>query len=87
LAGGRDGLGCIAILSTTREHAARVLASLLSESERWGTADLHLEIETYTWDVLPGPARGSGDLVAGLAREYRRVLELLGEAGWRRDPS
>jgi hypothetical protein len=71
-------------LSTTREHAERILAAALANPERWGVAELHLEIETYTWDLLPGPARGAGALVDGLLREYAHVIGLLEVAGWRR---
>lgn len=35
----------------------------------------HLEVETYTWEVLPGA--GSGDLVDGLTRELLATDELL----------
>ena len=47
----------------------------------------HLEIETYTWDVLPESEReaGSGeDLVEALALEYESVLEVLRAHGVRR---
>ena len=70
-------------LSTTRAHAEATLAAALEDPQRWGTRDLHVEIETYTWDVLPGLARGAGDLVDGLEREYRAALEVLERAGWR----
>jgi hypothetical protein len=43
---------------------------------------LHVEIETYTWDVLPRAARGGGDLVDGLEREYRHVIRVLAASGW-----
>lgn len=39
----------------------------------------HLEIETYTFDVLPERMR-AGDLAESVAREYRWVLERLEEA-------
>ena len=70
-------------LTTTRAHAEATLAAALADPTRWGTRDLHVEIETYTWDVLPGPARGAGDLVDGLEREYRAALAVLEKAGWR----
>lgn len=35
----------------------------------------HLEVETYTWEVLPGS--GSADLVGGLTRELLATAELL----------
>jgi hypothetical protein len=66
-------------LGTTRAHADAVLAAALSDPA-W--SELHLEIETYTWDVLPGEARGAGALVDGLEREYRHVMALLEDAGW-----
>ena len=37
----------------------------------------HLEVETYTWEVLPGGEKP--DLVTGLARELTATHELLGE--------
>jgi hypothetical protein len=69
-------------LRTTRAHAASVLAAALAEPERWGSDELHLEIETYTWQVLSAPARGEGSLVDGLEREYRHVFGELERAGW-----
>ncbi|HEV8114469.1 MAG TPA: metabolite traffic protein EboE [Planctomycetota bacterium] len=71
-------------LATTRDHADRILAVALAHPELWGVAELHLEIETYTWDVLPGPARGTGELADGLEREYLHVIARLEAAGWRR---
>jgi hypothetical protein len=75
---GEDGI------STTREHADRTLAAVLAQPARWGVGELHLEIETYTWAVLPGAARGAGDLVDGLEREYAHVIGRLEAAGWGR---
>jgi hypothetical protein len=69
-------------VSTTRAWADVALARILAAPERWGTPELHVEIETYTWDVLPASARGAGDLVDGLEREYRHVIERLTAAGW-----
>jgi hypothetical protein len=69
-------------LATTREHAATLLRALVDAPERWGGDELHVEIETYTWDILPGSARGDGDLIAGLAREYAHLLDVLAERGW-----
>ncbi len=40
-------------------------------------ASEHLEIETYTFDVLP-PAIRAGDVTESIAREYQWVLERLG---------
>ncbi len=45
---------------------------------RAGALTRHLEIETYTWDVLP-PALKE-DLLASIDREYRWVLEALDDA-------
>jgi hypothetical protein len=39
----------------------------------------HLEVETYTWDVLPDEAR-SDDLTRAIARELRFCLAELGVA-------
>lgn len=72
------GLG----LTTTRSYADALLGAVLLDPTRWTTRDLHLEIETYTWDVLPGNVRGEGELVDGLEREYRHVLGVLARAGW-----
>ncbi len=69
-------------LETTREHADALLAAALARPERWGSDELHVEIETYTWDVLPREARGSGGLVDGLEREYLHVIDRLGAGGW-----
>lgn len=69
-------------LETTRDYSGDVLAQALAHPELWGTAELHVEIETYTWSVLPREARGTGELVDGLEREYRHVIGLLRAAGW-----
>jgi hypothetical protein len=71
-------------LGTTQAQSDRLLDLALSVPSLWGRNELHLEIETYTWDVLPGSARGSGDLVDGLEREYRHTLARLENAGWQR---
>jgi len=70
-------------LSTTRADADRVLAALLADPMRWSTPELHVEIETYTWEALPGWVRGDGSLVEGIEREYRHVLAQMAAAGWR----
>ena len=70
--------GSVGGLATTRDLADELLAGLLARPKRWGTQELHVEIETYTWNVLPSAARGPGDLVDGLEREYRHVLGRLG---------
>lgn len=69
-------------LGTTREHAEELLRAALARPERWGADELHVEIETYTWDVLPDSARDARGLVDGLEREYARVFEVLRDAGW-----
>ena len=78
----REELG--AGLSTTRAHAEELLERLLADPLRWRDPELHVEIETYTWDVLPGAARGPGTLVEGLEREYRHVIGRLEARGWTR---
>ena len=59
------------LIGTTRDHIEKVFDHL-------GDADTirHLEIETYTWDVLP-PAYKDMDLVEGVAREMEWVLGAL----------
>ena len=42
----------------------------------------HLEIETYTWNVMPEALR-PGDIDDAIAREFQWVLELLAPAGVR----
>jgi hypothetical protein len=69
-------------LETTRSHALDTLRELLARPESWGSPELHVEIETYTWDILPKSAGGGANLVDGLEREYGPVLECLKEAGW-----
>ena len=58
-------------LSSTQDHIIETLA-LLPE-----TNCQHLEIETYTWDVLP--ANLALDVLGAIEREYRWVLETLEE--------
>lgn len=76
-----DALGASG-LATTRDYADRVLTLHLAAPELWPSDELQVEIETYTWDVLPREARGVGELVDGLEREYRHVLGVLAAAGW-----
>ncbi len=75
-------LDAVGGLGTTRAQADATLQVVLAAPERWGTRELHVEIETYTWNVLPETARGAGELVDGLEREMRHVLALLEGAGW-----
>ncbi len=53
-------------LQSTQEHLRRCI-------ERVQTS--HLEIETYTWDVLPADLKASS--VESIAREYEWVLDVL----------
>jgi sugar phosphate isomerase/epimerase len=57
--------------SSTQDYVARVLE--LARTSRFTT---HLEIETYTWDVLPAGLKV--DLAESIAREYDWVLGTLG---------
>jgi hypothetical protein len=62
-------------LRTTRPQLDAVLARAAG-----GGLSEHLEIETYTWDVIPEAEREAGtgfDLVEALAREYEHVLGIL----------
>lgn len=63
-------------LSTTRDVLAGTLAGLFG-GETAGTS--HIEVETYTWQVLPSGQRpdGVGGLVAGIAAELRWLREQL----------
>jgi hypothetical protein len=70
-------------LGTTREHAAALLELALQSPDAFVDNELHVEIETYTWDVLPNAVRDTAALVDALEREYRSVLDLLARAGWK----
>jgi sugar phosphate isomerase/epimerase len=59
-------------LATTRAELRAALAAV----RRLSYAP-HLEVETYTWDVMPGS--GPRDLVEGLSRELRATQSLLAE--------
>ncbi len=72
-----------ASLATTRDESDSILAGALADPDRWSTPELHVEIETYTWEALPGWVRGDGAIVEGIEREYRHVLSQLADAGWR----
>jgi hypothetical protein len=71
-------------LATTRAEADRMLDEMLA-LDTWRPPELQVEIETYTWDILPGSARGAGSLVDGLEREYAHVMSRLERAGWTRE--
>jgi len=63
-------------LSTTRPAVAEALAAIA----RLDYAP-HLEVETYTWEVLPGAEQLN--LVAGLARELTATQQLIDRAVWK----
>jgi len=69
-------------LGTTSAHADRLVTALLGDPGMWSHPELHLEIETYTWSVLPDPPSEPASLVDALEREYRHVLGLLTDVGW-----
>src|SRR5262245_60816109 len=69
-------------LGTTRAEAERTLLAALAAPERWGSRELHVEVETYTWNLLPEARAGNGAVLAGLERELTHVLRLLEMAGW-----
>lgn len=76
--------GADGALATTRAAAEAALAAALTAPERWGSSELHVEVETYTWNLLaPGPA-GLEFVREGLARELQHVLGRLAAAGWTR---
>ena len=54
-------------LGSTQPYVADVLRHVLATQ-----ATTHLEIETYTWDVLPGDLKL--DLLESIGREYEWVL-------------
>ncbi|HZL34368.1 MAG TPA: metabolite traffic protein EboE [Tepidisphaeraceae bacterium] len=60
-------------LGTTRDDLKRALSAVASLDYA-----PHLEVETYTWDVMPGEA--PGDLAAGLMREMVSANEMVEEA-------
>jgi sugar phosphate isomerase/epimerase len=59
-------------LRTTRAALRQALAAIAKLSYA-----PHLEVETYTWDVLPGD--GKPDLVQGLTQELKATRALLAE--------
>lgn len=71
----------IAGFATTRD----TIAPLLETAFAAGGAPPHLEVETYTWNVLPGAERAESDatLVAGIASELAWTLEQLAALGAR----
>ena len=67
-------------LRSTRDHLAGTLDALLGGPVAHTD---HLEVETYTWGVLPEQVRPDGDagLVAGIAAELAWTRDRLLEAG------
>ena len=63
-------------LSTTRGDLETALAWIRTEPDLY----THLEIETYTWEVLPASerARLAPDLASGIAAEFDWVRSQLG---------
>lgn len=70
-------------LSTTRAQADALVEAALDEPRAWGGGELQLELETYTWSLLGARAPTAAELIDGLEREYRHLLELLARRGWR----
>jgi hypothetical protein len=64
------------LFNTTADHLLGVLDLLQANPSLCS----HLEMETYTWEVLPRELR-SGDVVAQLAAEYQWTLARLQERG------
>ncbi|MED6298797.1 MAG: hypothetical protein VX860_01800, partial [Verrucomicrobiota bacterium] len=60
----------------TRDHIEDVLRLLSSDP----SLCKHLEMETYTWEVLPD-AMQSGDVVEQLIKEYQWTLDGLKRVG------
>jgi len=69
-------------LQTTRAEAEATLREALRAPERWRSRELHVEIETYTWNLFACARSRPDELVAGLEREWRHLLALLRAAGW-----
>jgi hypothetical protein len=67
-------------LSTTRRETERLLAAIVDRAQ--GRDEVpHLEVETYTFDVIPPEERralGAETLDGALARELQWVLGKLG---------
>jgi sugar phosphate isomerase/epimerase len=68
----------VAAPTTTQDHLRRAITALVA-----APATRHLEVETYTWGVLPPAERPVDDagLVEGLAKELRWTRERLLAAG------
>ncbi|MCP4847285.1 MAG: metabolite traffic protein EboE [Verrucomicrobiaceae bacterium] len=63
-------------LADTRDHIDGVLDMLREDASICS----HLEMETYTWEVLPEELQ-CGDVVEQLRREYEWILKRLSERG------
>ena len=63
-------------LEDTQEHVLDTLDWLTQNPDKCK----HLEMETYTWEVLPTPLR-SADVVDQVAKEYQWTLAALTERG------
>ena len=61
---------------STRDHLEGALDWLQANPEKCQ----HLEMETYTWEVLPGAMR-EGDVVDQLVKEYEWTLGEMGARG------
>ena len=61
------------VFGSTQDYVQKVLA--LAQQTRFTT---HLEIETYTWDVLPAGLKV--DLGESIAREYEWVLQAMADS-------
>ena len=58
--------------STSSDSATTGDGATFAELDRRGDVTNHLEVETYTWDVLPAELKG--DLLTSISREYEWVL-------------
>lgn len=65
-------------VGTTQDHLRKTLAALFGDG---GQRAHHLDVETYTWTVLPPEQRPDGDagLIEGLARELLWTKDRLVE--------
>ena len=63
-------------LGDTRKHVTDTLDWLAENPDQCS----HLEMETYTWEVLPEELR-SGEVVEQVTREYQWTLDALAERG------
>src|SRR5207253_5499963 len=59
------------------------LEAALGEALSWDEVP-DLEVETYTWNVLPAAAAGGFELAAGIAEEMLWALDRIEAAGFSR---